>query len=131
MIPGFEALVEQRIKRAEKDGEFDNLEGRGQPFVYEEEHVPQELRLAHKILKNAGFLPPELELRKKISRVEQLLDQTGYDSPERSKIQKKLNYLLTKLGTRGSTTSSSGLTNDMNETDKIDEYRGKIIKKIS
>ncbi len=123
MIPGFEALVEQRIKKAQKDGDFDNLEGQGKPFKLEEQHVPEELRLAHKVLKNAGFLPPELELKKKITQVEQLLGETNYDSPERSKIQKKLNYLLTKLGTtRGGATAFPVLT---------DEYRENIIKKLS
>jgi hypothetical protein len=123
MIPGFEALVEQRIQKARKDGDFDNLEGRGCPLKFEDENVPKELRLAHKILKNAGFLPPEVDLKKKITQVEQLLGETEYDSPERSKIQKKLNYLLTKLGTiRGGTSSFPLLT---------DEYRENIIKKLS
>ena len=123
MIPGFEVLVEQRIKKAQKDGTFDNLSGRGKPLVFEDQHIPEELRLAHKILKNSGFLPPEVELRKKITHVEQLLGETGYDSPERSKIQKKLNYLLTKLGTfRGGSASFPLLT---------DEYRENIIKKLS
>ncbi len=123
MIPGFEALVEQRIKKAQKDGEFDNLEGRGQPLKFEDRHVPEELRLAHKILKNAGFLPPEVELKKKINRAEQLLENTGYESPERSIIQKRLNYLLTKLGTiRGGSTSFPVLT---------DQYRKNLIKKLS
>ncbi len=123
MIPGFEALVEQRIKKAQKDGSFDNLAGQGKPLTFEDQHVPQELRLAHKILKNAGFLPPEVELRKKITKIEQLLGETEYDSKERSKIQKKLNYLLTKLGTtRGESHSFPVLT---------DEYRENIIKRLS
>jgi len=123
MIPGFEVLVEQRIKKAQKDGTFDNLSGRGKPLVFEDQHIPEELRLAHKILKNSGFLPPEVELRKKITHVEQLLGETGYDSPERSKIQKKLNYLLTKLSTsRGGSSAFPVLT---------DEYRENIITKLS
>jgi len=123
MIPGFEALVEQRIKKAQKDGEFDDLKGQGKPFRFEEQHVPEELRLAHKVLKNAGFLPPEVELRKKISRVEQLLGETEYESPERSKIQKKLNYLLTKLGSaRGGSNSFPVMT---------DQYKKNIIEKLS
>jgi len=123
MIPGFEALVEQRIKQAQQEGTFDNLEGRGKPLKFEDQNVPEELRLAHKILKNAGFLPPEVALRKKINQVEQLLGQTECDSPERSKIQRKLNYLLTKLGTtRGGNRSFPVMT---------DEYRENIIKKLS
>lgn len=97
MIPGFEQIVEQRIKQAQKKGDFDNLAGANKPLKFEDQNVPEELRLAHKILKNAGFLPPEVELKKQISRTEQLLDQAQVDTPERRKIQKKLNYLITKL----------------------------------
>ena len=123
MIPGFEAIVEQRIKKAQKEGEFDNLEGANKPLKFEDQHVPEELRLAHKILKNSGYLPPELDLKKKITQVEQLLDAAQADSPERLSIQKKLNYLLTKLNTiRGDRPCSALLS---------DEYRNTIIKKIS
>ena len=123
MIPGFEALVEQRIKKAQKNGDFDNLEGANKPLKFEDQHVPEDLRLAHKILKNAGFLPPEVELKKKISQTEQLLEIAQVDSPERLKIQKKLNYLFIKLNTiRGDRYGSPMLS---------DTYRENIIKKIS
>lgn len=123
MIPGFEALVEERIKKALEEGQFDNLEGAGKPLKFEDQHVPEELRLAHKILKNAGYLPPEVELRKKITHTEQLLETVQADSPEGLKIQKKLNYLFTKLNTlRGDRPCSPLLT---------DGYHNAIIKKIS
>ncbi|MBU8910091.1 MAG: DUF1992 domain-containing protein [Desulfobacterales bacterium] len=123
MIPGFEALVEERIKKAQKDGTFDNLEGKKKPLNFEDRHIPQELRLAHKILKNSGFLPPEVELKKKITQAEQLLEKTVVDSPERLKIQKKLNYLFIKLNTiRGDRPCSPMM---------VDGYRDNLIKKIS
>lgn len=123
MIPGFEALVEQRIKKAQKDGEFDNLEAAGKPFTLESEHVPEELRLAHKILKNAGFLPPEVELKKKITRTEQLIETAIADSPQALKLNKKLNYLLTKLNTiRGDRPCLPMVP---------DNYRDTLIKKIT
>ncbi len=123
MIPGFEALVEQRIKKAQKDGEFDNLEGTHKPLQFEDENIPSELRLGHKILKNSGFLPPEVELKKQISQTEQLLNVGHIDAPEKRKIQKKLNYLITKLNTiRGDRSISPMLT---------DVYHDNIVKKIS
>ncbi|NOX33425.1 MAG: DUF1992 domain-containing protein [Deltaproteobacteria bacterium] len=123
MIPGFEALVEERIKKAQKDGEFDNLEGTCKPLKFEDLNVPEELRLAHKILKNSGFLPPEVELKKKITKTEQLLETAGIDSPERLKIQKKLNYLLIKLNTVRGDRPCSPMVSDV--------YRDNIIKKMS
>ena len=88
MIPGFEALVEQRIKQAQKNGEFDNLEGANKPLKFEDQNIPEEFRLAHKILKNSGFLPPEVELKKKITDTELLLEATDAESEERGRIQK-------------------------------------------
>jgi len=123
MIPGFEKLVEERIKKAQKDGLFDNLEGARKPLNLDDMNVSDDLRLAHKILKNAGFLPPEVELRKKITHTEQLLETAVIDSPQRNKIQKKLNYLLTKLSTaRGDQPCSPMLSG---------VYQNNIIKKIS
>ena len=98
MIPGFEKIVEERIKKAQEKGMFDNLEGTGKPFVLETDHpAPDDCRLAYKILKNAGFLPPEIELKKKISQAELLLQATDTQSAQHREITKKLNYLLTKL----------------------------------
>ena len=123
MIPGFETIVEERIKKAQKDGEFKNLKGLNKPIKFEDRHIPEELRLSHKILKNAGFLPPEVELKKKITQTEQLLEVAGLDSPERLKIQKKLNWLLAK--------SNSTRTDRQCSPIMLDNYKDNIINKIS
>ena len=121
VIPGFEAIVEQRIQNAQKNGELDNLPGKGKPLVFEDDQGPEELRLAHKILKNAGFLPPEVELRKRIGSAEALLMAAEYDSPEKRRIQKKLNYLLTKLRTMGSDSCTTGF---------LELYRNQIMDRM-
>ena len=123
MIPGFEAIVEQRIKKAEKQGAFENLPGTGRPLAFDDANVPNELRLSHKILKNAGFLPPELELKKKISRTQDLMDTLDISSPEKPELQKKLNYLLTKLDSVRGTCTGTALVRD--------QYRNNFIKNIS
>lgn len=124
MLPGFEKLVEQRIKQAQKKGEFDNLEGNNKPLKFTDANVPEELRLAHKILKNSGFAPPEVEIKKKINNTEDLLDNTKYEPDERRKLQKKLNYYLIKLDTIRSTTGANlSLTTEM--------YRNQLLNKLS
>ena len=122
MIPGFEKIVEERIKNAQKEGAFDNLEGTGKPLVFEDAcQVPEDCRLAYKILKNAGFLPPEIALKKKITEAELLLEATDASSVQHLEIKKKLNYLLTKLDTmRG------GISPLLTDT-----YRENIIRKLS
>ncbi|HEY7527996.1 MAG TPA: DnaJ family domain-containing protein, partial [Candidatus Deferrimicrobiaceae bacterium] len=60
-------LAESKIREAMERGEFDRLPGAGKPLSLDDDSmVPHELRVAYRILKNAGCLPPELELRKEI-----------------------------------------------------------------
>ena len=97
MLPGFEKIVEERIREAQRKGVFENLPGSGKPIVYEDDlFVPEELRLAYRVLKNSGFLPPEIEIKKEIARTEDLL--TGMqDTAEKYRILKRLNFLILKL----------------------------------
>ncbi len=99
MIEVLRRIAEERIKQAIKDGEFDDLKGKGKPLELKEDpFVPEELRLAYKILKNAGFLPPELELRKEIATLEELLENsTEKELKDYHRATKRLNFLIMKL----------------------------------
>jgi len=93
----FDKIAEERIREAIERGEFDDLPGKGEPLDLEDDsHLPADLRLAYKILKNADCLPPELELRKEIRTTEDLLAGVQ-DTQEKYKQMKKLNYLIMKL----------------------------------
>jgi hypothetical protein len=97
MISGFEKIVEERIRRAIEKGEFDDLPCAGEPLELEDDSsVPEELRLAYKILKNAECLPPEIELRKEIEKTEDLLAALP-DAAEKYRLLKKLNFLILKV----------------------------------
>jgi hypothetical protein len=99
MIQGFEKIVEERILKAQKQGEFENLVGSGKPLKFNENWcIPEELRLAYKILKNADCLPPEIELKKEIKQTEDLLAGMQ-ETSEKYRILKKLNFLIMKLNT--------------------------------
>ncbi len=94
-------LVEARISDAQARGEFDNLPGAGKALQLEDDAlVPEELRAAYRLLKNAGYLPPSLQLRHEIAEVEQLL-QLAEDVTERQALNRRLRYLLLKLGEAG------------------------------
>jgi hypothetical protein len=68
---GLDALVERRIEAAMARGEFDNLPGAGRPLALDDDPlVPAELRVAYRVLKNSGFVPPELQ---QVAQVNQLL----------------------------------------------------------
>lgn len=97
MFSGFEKIIEERILKAQKRGDFKNLEGTGRPLhIRDDRHIPEDLRLAYKILKNADCLPPEIELKKEIQRTEDLLGGIE-DVDEKYRVLKKLNYLIMKL----------------------------------
>ena len=56
MSEEFENPIDKIIREARERGEFDNLPGKGQPLRWEDEtHVPDENRLAHRLLKNNNF----------------------------------------------------------------------------
>ena len=62
MLKALDDLVESRIREAQERGEFDHLPGAGRPLPDEDlSGVPQELRVAYRVLRNAGCLPPEVD----------------------------------------------------------------------
>lgn len=70
-----ELIAERRIAEAVARGEFDGLPGAGKPLDLEEDPlVPEELRMANRILRNAGFLPSEVADAGKGGRKLQLLN---------------------------------------------------------
>lgn len=63
----WESLVDQKIREAMEQGEFDNLSGKGQPLdLSENPFEDPEWRTAHRMLRSAGFAPAWIEARKDI-----------------------------------------------------------------
>ena len=91
-------VAERKIREAMERGEFDDLTGKGRPLAMEEDlaGVPAELRMAYRILKNAGFLPPEVELRKEIATLRELVNSLEDDEARRKK-QREIDFKLLKL----------------------------------
>jgi len=57
-----ELIAERKIAEAAARGEFDGLPGAGKPLdLAEDPLVPEDQRMANRILKNAGFAPREVE----------------------------------------------------------------------
>ena len=90
-------IAERKIQEAIRKGELDNLPGKGKPLQLDDDSgIPEELRLAFKILKNADCLPPELELKKEIVQLRDLL-QGMEDVEEKYRLMKRLNFQIMKL----------------------------------
>ncbi|HZQ60594.1 MAG TPA: DnaJ family domain-containing protein [Casimicrobiaceae bacterium] len=94
-------LAEQRIEEAMRQGHFDHLPGAGRPLDLDDDRmVPEESRLAYRLLKNAGFVPPELEMRKEIADLHRLL-ATVTDAEEQQRAQRRLALLQAMLEANG------------------------------
>ena len=82
----FALIAEQRIQDAEKEGAFDNLPGKGRPLDLESDAaVPEELRMAYTVLRNAGYVPPEVADRREL---DDLLDLLERCPEEREKVKR-------------------------------------------
>ncbi len=89
-------IAETRIREAIERGELSCLPGEGKPLQLDDDSViPEELRAAYRILKNAGFLPPELQVRKELREAEHLLQQLP--EGERSRARVRLELLQLRL----------------------------------
>src|SRR6266536_834716 len=63
----FESFIEKSIREAIEAGEFNNLPGKGLPLDLKENPFEDpELRMVHKLLRDAGFAPAWIEERKDI-----------------------------------------------------------------
>ena len=90
-------VAEERIQEAQREGLFDNLPGKGKPLNLDDDSgVPEDLRLSFKILKNANCLPIEMELRKEIYNLRQLLD-AAIDPETRKELRRELNLLTLRF----------------------------------
>jgi hypothetical protein len=90
-------LAEEHIRKARVRGEFDNLPGAGRPLVLDDDAaVPEELRAGHRLLRNSGYLTPEVLLYREISRAEQLL-ALAREPGRRADCLRRITRLVTSL----------------------------------
>ncbi len=121
MFAGFNRIVEERIRKALKQGDFDDLPGSGLPLRFEEDrHIPEDLRLAYKILKNADCVPPEIELKKQIHHARQLLDNMP-DGRAKYRVVNKLNFMIMKF---------NAMRNGAVSFEMPQHYAGKVMAKF-
>ncbi len=82
-----EIIAERKIEEAIERGEFDDLPGAGQPLDLEDldPSLPEELRLAYRILRNAGM---------------STADMAAEETAERARARKKLAILEKGIETR-------------------------------
>lgn len=86
----FEKLVEQKIREAMAEGEFDDLEGSGRPINLAEYFAtPAELRAGYAVLKNAGVVPEEMQIMKEVNALKKQIESCQ-DEEELSRLKKRM-----------------------------------------
>lgn len=115
-------VAERRILEAIQEGVFDDLALRGQPIPREDlSGVPEELRMGYKILKNAGYVPEELQLRQEILALKDLLSAcTSLEEKEEARRRLSLRRLQFEM-----------LMEQRGSSVAIREYQSKLEAKFS
>lgn len=114
--------AERRIQAAQKEGAFDHLPGEGKPLELEDDSaVPGELRMAYKVLKNAGYLPPEIADRKEINTILDLLEHCE-DGAEKVRQMQKLDVILMRMKHRGKRSVA---------IDEHDPYYENVVRRVT
>lgn len=73
MARKFNDIIEEKVQEAIKNGVFDDLPGKGKPLKFDDQSMNNENWLVAKVLKNANYLPPWLELDKNIRKAKEEL----------------------------------------------------------
>lgn len=96
----FSTLIsEEKIKKAYQNGDFKNLPGFGKPLPKDKlAAVPKELRMAFRVLSNAGYSVEEDQLKQELLALEDLLKVCSVEEKEKQEIiYKEKRLRLNKL----------------------------------
>jgi hypothetical protein len=97
----FDQIAEQKIAEAIARGELDDLPGKGKPLELDDDaHIPEDLRVAYRILKNAGFVPPEVDSLREVGELERLVAAPEVASTEKANLMRKIALLRTAAEAR-------------------------------
>ncbi|MDE2095533.1 MAG: DUF1992 domain-containing protein [Burkholderiales bacterium] len=109
-MPTIDEQIAQSLRESLRNGELQSAASGGKPLDLDDGYAqtPDELRMAFKALKDAGFVPPEVETMRQIAALRQMLD-AGPAAPTAdamrtrlSELQQHLALRLEKLRTSGS-----------------------------
>ncbi len=93
--------IAQALVDAQRSGELQSAASWGKPLDLDDgfARTPEELRMAFKALKDAGFVPPEVETMKRIAALRQVIDADPC-APGADAMRKRLNELRQHLALR-------------------------------
>jgi len=98
-MAGVDEIIRQWVAKVEKTGELKQDPQFGKPLVLDRDgyaETPEELRMAYKILKNAGYVPGEIEFFRTLATLRETLAST-HDENEARAIRTKIAELEQKI----------------------------------
>ena len=109
-MPTLDEHIAQNLREAQRSGELQSAANWGKPLDLADGYAqtPEELRMAFKALKDAGFVPPEVETMKQIAALREVLaaepDADKAEAMRRrvSELQQHLALRLERLRASGS-----------------------------
>ncbi|WP_085993602.1 DUF1992 domain-containing protein [Oceanobacillus senegalensis] len=97
-------FVEEKIKEAVNNGEFNHLPGKGKPLDLKDDlqGLSPEIRRAFKILKHAGYISEEQEKKKELLTFHDLYSTVAGNTPRRNDLhdRKKFDAFVRERGLR-------------------------------
>ena len=93
---GTEAAIQHAIER----GDFQNLKGKGKPLDLNDYFdTPEDVRLGYTLLKNAGYVPEEVQLLNQIAELQEKI-KIEKNGNNRKTLQKLLHDVQLKYNLR-------------------------------
>ena len=115
-----EIIADRKILEAMERGEFENLPGAGKPLLPDGlDMVPDDLRAAYKLLRNAGYVPEEAELRREIVTLNDLL-RVCENGGERESLSRKICAAELRLS----------MLLEKRKSEVMNEYREKMLSRF-
>jgi hypothetical protein len=108
-MPTIDEQIAQSLRESLRNGELQSAASWGKPLDLSDgfAQTPEELRMAFKALKDAGFVPPEIETMKQIAALREVIDADP-ESPEADAMRKRMSDLQQHLALRLEKLRSTG-----------------------
>jgi hypothetical protein len=100
-MPTIDEHIAQSLRESQASGELQTAKSWGKPLELDDGYsqTPEELRMAFKALKDAGFVPPEVELMKQVAALRECINAAP-DAPEAEAMRKRASELQQHIALR-------------------------------
>jgi len=100
-MPTLDEHIAASLRESLENGELRAAPSWGKPLAVDDgfEQTPDELRLGFKMLKEAGYVPPEVETMKRIAALREVIERDP-TAPQTDAMRKRLSELQQHLALR-------------------------------